>query len=46
MPWYAIALMLTGPGVLGVARLVTWTARGLGYQRDPRPGYIDLTRRP
>lgn len=47
MPWYAIALMLTGPCLLGVARLVTWTARGLlRFRTNPRPGYLDLTTAP
>jgi hypothetical protein len=30
------------PAVLLVLRLVTWIARAAGYQRNPRPGYLDL----
>ena len=46
VPWYAVALMLAGPAILGAGRLAVVVARRLGWPRDPRPGYIDLTERP
>jgi len=44
MPWPAIALLLAGPTILGLARITLWTIHALGYPRDKRPGYVDLRR--
>ena len=42
IPWYAIALMLAGPAALGLARIVLTFIAWRGWQRNPRPGYVDL----
>lgn len=41
MPWYAVALLLAGPVMLGTGRLIVVVVRLFGWERDPRPGYID-----
>jgi hypothetical protein len=46
VPWYAIALMLAGPSALGLARVCIAVAHRFGWERHPRPDYLDLTKRP
>ena len=38
MPIGAWILLFGAPAVLGVARVLTWILRRLGYPRDRRPG--------
>lgn len=48
MPWYAVALMLSGAALIGVLRIFVMIARALGYGPDnnPRPGYLPLRKKP
>ena len=43
MPWTFWLAFCIGPAVVIALRVITWIGRGLGYPRDPRPGYVDLT---
>ena len=43
MPWTFWLAFCVGPAVVIALRVITWIGRALGYPRDPRPGYIDLT---
>lgn len=40
---FFLAALIFGPGAILVLRIGTWVARALGYPRNPRPGYLDLT---
>lgn len=46
MPWQFWAIFAPGLLLLLALRLATWAARALGYGENPRPGYLDHTRRP
>ena len=46
MPLLFLLAVTVGPAVILALRVGTWVARALGYGEDPRPGYIDIRKRP